>query len=284
MKERNHLVIFTDLDGTLLDGNTYAFDAATEALDAVRSRQIPVILVSSKTRAEMEPLRFRVRLNDPFVVENGGGIFIPKGYFPFPIEGVVPRGDYLVVELGVPYAQLRSVLAELQQRFGREVRGFGDMTSEEIAELTGLSAADALLSKQREYDEPFLFSGSSSALDQLRKYIEAKGLRCVPGGRFFHLMGTQDKGHAVRLLSGWYRQLIETGSTTRVLTVGIGDSPNDLPMLAAVDRPFLVQRPDGSHDERMALPGLNLVPAPGPSGWNRVVLDLLGHEDPSEPN
>ncbi|WP_455371632.1 HAD-IIB family hydrolase [Petrachloros mirabilis] len=284
MKEQNRLIIFTDLDGTLLDATTYAFDAATEALDAVRSRQIPVVLVSSKTRAEMEPLRFRVRLNDPFVVENGGGIFIPKGYFPFPIEGVVPRGDYFVVELGVPYAQLRSVLAELQQTCGHEVRGFGDMTSEEIAQLTGLSAAGALLSKQREYDEPFLFSGSSSALDQLREYIEAKGLRCVPGGRFFHLMGTQDKGHAVRLLSGWYRQLIETGSTYRVLTVGIGDSPNDLPMLAAVDRPFLVQRPDGSHDERMTLPGLNLVPAPGPSGWNRVVLDLLGHDDPSAPN
>ena len=53
MKERNRLVIFTDLDGTLLDGNTYAFDAATEALDAARSHQIPVVLVSSKTRAEM---------------------------------------------------------------------------------------------------------------------------------------------------------------------------------------------------------------------------------------
>lgn len=281
MKEDNRLIIFTDLDGTLLDGNTYAFDAALEALDAARSRQVPVILVSSKTRAEMEPLRFRVQLKDPFVVENGGGIFIPKAYFPFPIDDAIPRGDYFVVELGVPYAQLRSVLVEMQQRFGREVRGFGDMTSEEVAQHTGLSIADAHLSKQREYDEPFLFSGSSSVLEQLREDIESKGLRCVPGGRFFHLMGTQDKGHAVRLLSGWYRRDIDTGSAHRLLTVGIGDSPNDLPMLAAVDRPFLVQRPNGFHDVRVALPGLNLVPAPGPSGWNQVVLDLLGNEDPS---
>lgn len=284
MKEQNRLIIFTDLDGTLLDGNTYAFDAAREALDAARSRQVPVVLVSSKTRAEMEPLRFRLQLHDPFVVENGGGIVIPTGYFPFSINNAFRRDDYLVVELGVPYAQLRSVLAELQQMYGREIRGFGDMTPEEVARYTGLSVAEALLSKQRQYDEPFLFSGSPSVFEELREDIEAKGLRCVPGGRLFHLMGTQDKGHAVRLLSGWYRRFIETGSTTRVLTVALGDSPNDLPMLAAVDHPFLVQRPNGSHDERVVLPGLTLVPAPGPSGWSQAVLSLLDNVELSKPH
>ncbi|WP_455377343.1 HAD-IIB family hydrolase [Petrachloros mirabilis] len=279
MKNNRHLIIFTDLDGTLLDGHTYGHEAAVEALDAVRSRHIPVILVSSKTRAEIEPLRDRLQLIHPFVVENGGGIVIPRNYFPFPIDGAVVRGDCLVLELGVPYADLRCILAELQQRFGREVRGFGDMTPEEVARHTGLSLSEARLAKEREYDEPFIFSGSSSVLAQLTEEILAKGLRCVSGGRFFHLMGTQDKGHAVRLLSALYRRQYAEDPDAVVVTAGLGDSPNDLPMLAAVNRPFLVQRPDGSHDGRVSLPELSFVQAPGPSGWNRAVLSLVENID-----
>lgn len=279
MNSRQHLIIFTDLDGTLLDGLTYGYEAAAEALDAVRSRHIPVILVSSKTRAEIEPLRDRLQLIHPFVVENGGGIVIPKTYFPFPIDGAVLRGDCLVLELGVPYARLRRILAELQQRYGPEMRGFGDMTPDEVARHTGLSLSDARLAKEREYDEPFLFFGSSSVLAQITEEIRAKGLRCVSGGRFFHLMGTQDKGHAVCLLSDLYRRQYADETETVLVTVGLGDSPNDLPMLAVVNRPFLVQRPDGSHDERVSLPELSFVQASGPSGWNRAVLSLVENID-----
>ena len=269
------MIIFTDLDGTLLDGETYSWETAREALDAVRSRHIPVVLVSSKTRAEIEPLREQLRLDAPFVVENGGGIFIPRDYFPFSIDGAVLRQGYFVVDLGVPYPLLRTVVADVRQSLGIDIRGFGDMSVEEVARQTGLSLANAELAKQREYDEPFKFSGSKEAVERLRGAIEVRGLRCVSGGRFFHLMGTQDKGHATSLLTGWYRKHLPDDLNRGFQTVGFGDGPNDLTMLAAVDRPYLLQRPDGSHDDRVKVEGLNLVPAPGPIGWNRAVLNLL---------
>ena len=267
-------VVFSDLDGTLLDAVTYSHGAADEALNELRSHHIPLVLVSSKTRAEMEPLRFRLRLEHPFVVENGGGIVIPKGYFAFPLEEAVLRGEYQVVDRGVPYARLRAVLQELQQSFGRELRGFGDMTSEEIAQHTGLSITEAHLAKQREYDEPFLLEAPSERLEQMRREAHARGLQCVGGGRFFHLMGMQDKGAAVRLLAGWYGRHYG-GDEHRPLTVAIGDSPNDLSMFQAVDIPVLVQRPDRSYDDRLQLPQLVRSPAPGPVGWNNSVLKLL---------
>ena len=138
------MVLFTDLDGSLLDPVTYSFDAANEALSALRASDTPLVLASSKTRAEIEPIRSRLNHPHPFIVENGGGLFIPKGLFDYPLEEASMRGPYLVVELGAPYGRLRAALKEIEQRFRSQLRGFGDMSAEEIADRTGLSHQDAL--------------------------------------------------------------------------------------------------------------------------------------------
>jgi mannosyl-3-phosphoglycerate phosphatase len=268
------LVVLTDLDGSLLDHATYSFEAAREALTALQEGAIPLIIVSSKTRAEIEPLRARLHNTAPFVVENGGGLYIPPGLFDFPIEGATIRDGYHVIELGLPYTRLRAGLKEIGQAVGHELRGFGDMSAEEIAERTGLSHAEASLAKQREYDEPLLIEEPAVLSDDIRRLAEARGLHCTRGGRFYHLMGNSDKGRACRLLLDCYRRQGRRGRTT-ILAVGIGDSLNDLPMLAAVDRPVLVQRPDGSYDPNIKLPNLILAPGIGPTGWNHAILQLL---------
>ncbi len=263
------LVVFTDLDGTLLDAKTYAFDAAREALDLLRARRVPFIFVSSKTRAEIEPLRDRLRNADPFATENGGGIFIPRSYFDFPLEGTVIRGPYQVIELGLPYSALQLALREIAYALNCRIRGFGDMSTEEVAERMGVPLADAQLAKQREYDEPFVIESGHFSLDGFARAAEARGLRCTSGGRFHHLMGPSDKGLACRQLIEFYRR--RCGALT---TVAIGDSLNDLPMLASVDRPVLVQRADGTYDPGVRLPNLVRAPGIGSLGWNRAVLDL----------
>jgi mannosyl-3-phosphoglycerate phosphatase len=265
-----HIVIFTDLDGSLLDAQTYSFDAAREALDALRARSIPLIPVSSKTRVEIERLRGSLDHSHPFIPENGGAVFIPKGYFDFPLEGTVLRGPYQVLDLGLPYAALRLALKEIAHALGCRLRGFGDMTAEEVAERTGLPPSDAQLAKQREYDEPFIIESEPPPIDAIRAKAEARGLRCTSGGRFHHLTGQSDKGLACRHLIDFYRR--RHGSVT---TVAIGDSFNDLPMLAEVDRPILVQRPDGTEAPEVSLPALVRVPGVGPRGWNQAILSIL---------
>ena len=268
------IIVLTDLDGTLLDAATYSFEGASEALKALKERKIPLILVSSKTRAEIEPIRFSLGNHDPFIVENGGGVHIPKGLFPFPLEGAVLRGPYQVMESGTSYVALRAALKEIEQTIGCPLRGFGDMSAQEIAERTGLDQQDALLAKQREYDEPFVVEGRSEVVDEIRRQSEARGLRFTSGGRFFHLTGNTDKGRACQQLIGCYvRQQGETPEA--LVTIGIGDSLNDLPMLAAVDYPVAVQKPDGSYESGFELPDLIRAAGVGPSGWNRSLLDLL---------
>jgi mannosyl-3-phosphoglycerate phosphatase len=153
------------------------------------------------------------------------------------------------------------------------LRGYGDMSVEEIVARTGLSRADAELAMQRHYDEPFVVEDKLCPLEALTQAVTAHGLRWTKGDRFHHLMGIQDKGQAVHYLIECYRRRADH-HRDRLITVGVGNSLNDLPMLHAVERPILVQHPDGSYESDITLPGLILAPGPGPIGWNRAVLSL----------
>ncbi len=259
-------IVFTDLDGTLLDQADYSFAAARPALGLIREREIPLVLCSSKTRAEIEELRSRLNNEHPFVAENGGGIFIPRGCFSVPFEAEDFDG-YRLVRLGLPYAEIRRRFAALREKTGAKVRGFGDMSDAEVAELTGLPLAEAALARRRDFDETFVFDGPID--ESFLKAIEAGGLHWTRG-QYFHILGDHDKGRAVQLLLSLYQR--EYGA---VASIGLGDGLNDLPMLRAVDRPVLVRHPDGGFDARIDLPGLIRTQQPGPSGWNDAVLQLL---------
>lgn len=272
-----NLIVFTDLDGSLLDSTTYSYEAALPALTALREQGIPLVLVSSKTRAEMEPLRQRLDFLDPFIVENGGAVFVPHGLFDFPLERMRTRSPYQVIEFGLPYHMLREVLKQIEEAVETPLHGFGDLSVEDIMQITGLPHADAILAKQREYDEPYLLEGPQALIEEVCRQIVTRGLRWTKGGRLFHLTGVNDKGEAASVLLRYYhRQQRMRGETERIETVGIGDSINDASLLAMVDYPILVQKPDGSYDPDIQLPRMIRAPGIGPVGWNEAILELIG--------
>jgi hydroxypyruvate reductase len=272
-------IIFTDLDETLLDTTSYSFDGALPALDLVRARGIPLILCSSKTRAEIMVWRQRMNNTDPFISENGGGIFIPHSYFSVPVESDTVNG-YLCITLGTPYAEIRRRFVALRARLGTKVRGFAEMSAAEVAALTGLTYEDATLAKQRDFDEPFIFDGAPD--EGFLRAIEADGLRWTRG-RIFHILGKHDKGRAVRILKELFTK--EHGS---IVSIGLGDSLNDLPLLQAVEQPVLIRHEDGNFAPDIEIAGLTRTRNPGPLGWNEAVLQLLSSrtvgENPPQPS
>jgi mannosyl-3-phosphoglycerate phosphatase family protein len=263
------IVIFTDLDGTLLDAANYSHAAALPALAAIKTGGIPLVLCSSKTRAELEVYRKRLGNAHPFIAENGGGIFIPRGYFSIPFEAEQSHG-YQLIRLGTPYAEIRKQFVRLREQLHAKVRGFADMTVAEVAALTGLAGDEAALAKQRDFDEAFVFEGETD--ENFLRAIEAAGLNWTQG-RIFHIMGNHDKGRAVSMLVSLYRK--QSGD---VASIALGDSLNDLPMLQAVDTPVLVRHDDGSYDARISVARLIKTQLAGPAGWNQTVLELTGHE------
>ncbi|MBN2418309.1 MAG: HAD-IIB family hydrolase, partial [Deltaproteobacteria bacterium] len=133
-------IIFSDLDDTLLDHDSYKWEKAEHALEYCKNSNIPVILVSSKTRAEIVSIHRAMGLDFPFISENGGGIFFPLTYEKeLGGTGFSFMKDLFKVTLGKPYEELVVQLQEIASDTGLKLRGFSQMDCKEVMELTGLA-------------------------------------------------------------------------------------------------------------------------------------------------
>jgi mannosyl-3-phosphoglycerate phosphatase len=232
-----------------------------------------VVLCSSKTKAEVEVHRARLGLPDPFVVENGGAILIPEGYFPVPRAFFRPAGVYGMIELGVPYARLTQALHEIRRVTGFDLYGFAEMRPEEVARRTGLDLEAARRAKARGYDEPFVAELNGQQIQRLTVEVRRRELTLTRGGRFYHLTGKNTKGLAVGLLTLLYRS-----HAPDLLTVGLGDGANDLSMLERVDIPVVMPRDRGLVDTALMGRPWRVAPAPGPAGWAAAIQAAITPE------
>ena len=264
-------VFFSDLDGTLLDAATYAFDEARPGLEALRRAGARLVPVTSKTAAETVALQARLGLAGPFVVEDGAALGWPPGAFEVP--GTLDRDGYVLLPLTVGIDRAREALDGLRARAPGLEAPFDDLPLEAAARETGLGLEDARRASQREFDVPFRIpAGQDGLFDVLKFDAEKAGFRLTRGGRYCHLHGDADKGRAVRRL----RALVEA-AIGPVRCAGLGDGPLDRPLLEAVDVPVAIRRPDGTVAEELAsLSGVLVPDEPGPAGWSRAVLKILG--------
>ena len=264
------LIIITDLDGTLLDQRTYSYQASLPAIDRLRQRRIPVVFCSSKTAAEIISLQRELKLNQPFICENGGAIYLPPNYFAFEVVGAKRSRGFDTIELGKYIVDLRAALRQTAERCGVKVKSFGSMSFQEIMAYTGLNLGQARNAAQREYDEPFFIESGEEAM--LLAALAAMGLTVTRGDRFYHVTGGHDKGKAVRELLALYRR-----KNVSLLSVGLGNSANDLPLLREADIAVLVRNPDGHWDLEVIerLPNVERSNAIGAQGWCEAVDKIM---------
>lgn len=265
-------ILFSDLDGTLLDARTFDCEAARPALEGLKVRGIPLILMTSKSAEEALDYVRILANGESFSVENGGAAYLAAHRAAAAPPGAIADGGYYRWDLGVSVQRLKAFLQAFNRSRGTSIRTFDDMATEEVAAATGLPPRQAAQARRRRFDLPLIVpSGEEAALDLLSSEAAAAGLAVVGGGMFPHLKGPADKGTAYdRLLSVY-------ASTGEAKAVALGDSANDLPMLARADLAVLMPRPDGSFDPglRAALPRAVLAPRPGPEGWAAAVLGIL---------
>jgi mannosyl-3-phosphoglycerate phosphatase len=267
------LVIVTDVDGCLVDHNTYSYEAAADALEVLRRKSVPLILCSSKTCAELEVLQHDLGLEQPFICENGGALHVPRDYFPFEIPGACRRDHHDVAVFGRPYADIVNTLREVAAAVGTRVVGFSEMSAEQVAADCGLPLPVARLAKLREYDEPFrVIDARPGGRERLHLALRQAGLTVATGGRYDHVSGDADKGIATDCLRGLYRRLFGD-----LLTVGLGDGLNDVPLLRAVDVPVVVRSPASATSVVVhgQVPHARVTTAVGPAGWQQAVLEIV---------
>ncbi|HDN68441.1 mannosyl-3-phosphoglycerate phosphatase [ANME-1 cluster archaeon ex4572_4] len=269
-------VLFTDLDGTLLDLFDYSYEAAVPCLEALKKQGVPVVFCTAKTLAENEYYQRVLGVSDPFIVENGGAVFVPEGYFSFGFEADCKkrsgeRGNYCVLELGASYAELRRALKEIREETGFKITGFGDLTAEEVAADANLSVEMARLAKAKQYNESFIFDEPEEKEAVLFAKIAEKGFGFTHGGRYYNIHGKKaDKGRAVKILTDLFKKEYAAVGGGGVQTVGVGDSQNDISMLKAVEQPAVVRNKKGGWLE-VSLPNLYKAEGEGTAGWVEVV-------------
>ncbi len=261
-------IVVTDLDGTLLDHQTYEFTPALKAIETLDRRQVPIILNSSKTQAEILAIRQQLNNQEPFVCENGG---IICGLVD---DTQVSKDEGLNVQyLATPREQFLASLAAIKEKLQLKYQGFADATVEDVVRWTGLTAADAQNAMNRSATEPLLWQDTELALESFRQELSKLDLQCVKGGRFHHVMGFFNKASCFARLKQYYAQIWQA-EIEEVGIIALGDSPNDLPMLERADYAVVIPSAKGAN-LKPDRDSLYFATQPGPYGWQEAIDFLL---------
>lgn len=265
-------LLFTDLDGTLLDLETYSCELVRESVQKLKHTGVSIIFCSSKTWAEQEYYLRELELDGPAIVENGSGIILP-GNSDLNIQNKKSIHEHQVVALGKSSDEVLSVLGEVANLHYPELKYYANQSVEEIAKITRLPFEAAAKAQKRDFSET-LFNADphSNAYRKFEKALKIHGFQCIPGSKYITITSSEsDKGQAVKILIDAFKR-----KYGEVISYGAGDSLNDLAMLKIVDFPYLVQKPDTSWAD-IHLNKMTKVGAVGPAGWNMMAKEILIH-------
>lgn len=257
------LIVFTDLDGTLLDHETYSWSPAGPALGMMKSLGVPLVLASSKTAFELVALRKELGFEHcPAIVENGAGL-LPA--FEEPDQNASQ------------HAQILKALSELPADLRRHFEGFSDWSDVQCAEKTGLPLEQAKSARQRQFSEPGLWSGTPDQLQKFETKLAQKGISARQGGRYLTLSFGATK-------ADWMSKIRDdfdpNARTSKARTMALGDAPNDVEMICAADFGVVIKNTHGAGIPPLgdaAEASIIRTTLSGPAGWNLEVQARLKH-------
>ncbi len=274
-------LIFTDMDGSLLDHHNYHFDDAVPTLKALSDLQIPVMPVTSKTQAEVELLRDNLHNAHPFIVENGAAVFIPVGYFKTQPADTEERDGYWVKAFVEPRKKWQQLIEHMRPRYAGEFKTFTDAGIDGIIAMTGLNVHAAARAARRQFGEPLAWQGNGNLKQQFIEELQQAGAHILEGGRFMHVSGDCDKGRALQ----WLTEVFQNAEPDKtMLSLAIGDSQNDQAMLERADYALLIRSPVHPLPVVNREQNLTISTHTGPKGWAEGVnqiLDATLHPDSS---
>lgn len=262
------MLVFSDLDGTLLDHDNYSYEPVVPILDHLKDLGIPVIFNTSKTRAETQILCDELCMNDPFIVENGAAVVMPpQSGYPQRISGLNDRHEFVLAE---PRSHILRKLNTLRRQ-GFRFESYQDWTVERLAQITNLKPEEARRSHARAFTEPVIWRDSDQQLELFKRLLNAQGLTVLKGGRFLHIMSGGGKGEAMKWMVAQWQSIHHA----RPIVLALGDGGNDVSMLNEADYAVVIKSPVNPYPEVTTAGEVIQTGAPGPHGWARAVRLIL---------
>ena len=261
MKKIFKVLIFTDLDGTLLDRDTFKFDEIKQYLKKLLSKGIFIIPNTSKTEKEILKFNHELGSSLPYIAENGAvisGLDLLNSTLPNELILSREKGDLLNIFKN-------SVPLNLQHK----CRWLSEMNKKKQSLIFGLENEKLKLALDRKYTIPFLFEGNKNEKKELYKIVKKKGLALQEGGRVINLTDKINKAKALKVFVRFFKK-----NNKNVKTIAVGDNYNDLDMLKISDFPCLVFNDKFTLDQ-IPINDLITTNKPSPEGWADVIKIAL---------
>ncbi len=268
MKKKLTIVIFTDLDGSLLHRDTFQFDSIKDYIKSLVNKGVIIIPNSSKTEKEIENFIEELGINLPYISENGSsihGLNLITSNFPDKLILSREKEEILkIFENKVP-EKLKEKCFQISKMSKKEKENILGQKDEKLK--------DAL---NRKYTLPFLFKGDKNEKNRLLKILNSNSLTFQEGGRVSNLCDNINK---VKSMNRVIKILKKTED--KIKTIAVGDNFNDLEMLRNCDIPCLVFNDQFKLDQ-ININNLIFSNKPSPEGWADVIkmaLVKLGFKD-----
>ena len=259
MIENSSLWVVSDVDGTLMD-HSYDLTPAKETIKLLQELSIPVILCTSKTAAEVKIIRKQLNLSDPYIVENGAAIY---GECLKKVNGEIILGE--------KYGKLEKILSNISSEINYELVPLNNISDREATALTGLKGNSLNLMRDRHWSMPFL-NPPESKEEEINFCCKRLNVEIFRGNRMSHLLSiNSNKGKAINALKKY-------SNNSNLKIIGLGDSPNDLPLLLNSDYKIVIPSPSGPNLKLLEkLNGYQFTLASDPNGygWKSEINKLI---------
>ena len=259
MTENASLWVVSDVDGTLMD-HSYDLTPAKETIKTLQKLSIPVILCTSKTASEVKVIRKELNLTDPYIVENGAAIYGES------LEKVNGK-----IILGKKYEYLEEVLDLISKKINYKLIPLNNLTDKEATQLTGLEGNSLDLMRDRHWSMPFL-NPPSFLEEKINISCKKFKVEVLKGNRMSHLLSiNSNKGKAINALKKY-------SNIQNIQIIGLGDSPNDLPLLLNSDIRIVIPGIDGPNLnllDKLKNLEFTLASEPNGYGWKKEINKLI---------
>ena len=259
MIENSSIWVVSDVDGTLMD-HSYDLTPAKNAIKTLQKISVPVILCTSKTAAEVKVIRNELNLTDPYIVENGGAIY---GESLNKVNGEIILGER--------YKVLEEILNNISKEINYKLIPLNNLSDQDATDLTGLKGHSLTLMRDRHWSMPFL-NPPKTLEEKINISCQKFNVEIFKGNRMSHLLSkNSNKGKAINALKRYSKN-------KNIQIVGLGDSPNDLPLLVNSDFRIVIpgdRGPNFSLLEKLKGLEFTLASKPNGYGWENEIDKLI---------
>lgn len=260
------LVINADIFGD----NSEELEKIALAMIPIKQANIPILLYSSRTYEEMIWWCGELAIHHPFIVENGGALYVPNNYLKLNLKDFSVANDHHQLTFGSTRSTIENVTYKLAKVTGTNLDN--DIQSPlDLADYWDIELFEAERQMSRNFSQMIAKTNEVSDLSDMFKHLVAQqGLDIIENEQAFYIGNFS----IIEPIRYWIDFLKLQFADLQVFT--LTNVANDKPILELSDESFLLKKDD--EWQPVLLDNLNLINGSTIGGLKQVIAALMKKE------